>query len=250
MVVESLLQKLLHDLKTTVLPKYESILDALLSEAPKSIPPAALSTYLATLALLFKQTLNAQPELHQSTWIRLSNALKKCRPDRQRIIAEVWGIVLRRMKTQQKGEAVELLVKSLESEDRLEDVVAWVLIAAFQSTSETLHTSTTSLVGLLLDLTKSSREFESLSRLWRRVLAATMYYCTIDSFKPVADLFVSRISEMKNEDEETISRILEITLIITAFRKGKKASSMFTGKCHRIISYPNLLTPIQQIKLF
>lgn len=225
----SLFQKLLHDLRTTLMPKYESIWDALLSQAGRPLPPTTLETYIQTLSLFLKTLLLPNPSNLTPTWHKLELCIKKCRPDVQRMLAEVWATTLRRFKSDSRTEVTLLLVEALDS---IQDAVAWIYISAFQTTSSILHTSTVPLLNLLWDASLKADSFDAIFTLMRRILNATMHYCSPESFRPIADLVTGRIQSLNESvvEEEGIHRTLRLTLVIAALRKGKKAESMFTGR--------------------
>jgi hypothetical protein len=125
----SLLQKFVHDLRTTVAPVYKDILQRLLDLLPRSISPASLTTLLETFNCLFRYLL--VPSIHldllEQTWTSLKATLPKCLPEIQRAMAEVWGSVLRKLKTTARAKAVTLLAKAA---DPVDDASAWVLVYA------------------------------------------------------------------------------------------------------------------------
>ncbi|KAG8869452.1 U3 snoRNP protein [Serendipita sp. 405] len=226
----ALMQKLIHDLRTTLLPKCDLILDTLLAQATRSLPPATLETYSQTLSTFLRQLLLPTPRLLKTFWTKLNNTIRKCRPDIRRILAEVWGAILRRLKTDQKREATELLVASL---DTIQDAIALVYVNAFQSTSSTLHTSTVPLLELLIGQAIGVGEdrYEAIMKLLRRVLTATMHYCTIETFTAISDIIVARMQALPDPTTETEAccRTMEIALVVCAFRKGKRAESMLSS---------------------
>lgn len=147
------------------------------------------------------------------------------------MLAEVWATVLRRLKPETRVEMNMLLVEAV---DTIPDATAWMYISAFQTTSTTLHTSTTPLLSLLWDTTLRVDNNEAMFTLMRRVLSATMHYCSPESFRPISDLVVSRIQTLYDTivDDEHVHRTLQMVLVVTALRKGKKAESMFSGEYH------------------
>lgn len=222
---DSLLQKLLYDLRTTLTPRYETLWDTLLAQATRSLPPAAFETYIQTLSLFLKHLLLPSPDNCKRTWIKLSDTMRKSRPDVRRKLAEVWGTALRRLKSETRREMTDLLLDSLNV---IQDAVAWVYITAFQSTSSTVHTSAVSLLKMLWDSALTAEDFDAVSRLLRRILSATMHYCTIESFQTMANLVTTLIQTMRStpQSEERNWRIMETTLVVCAFRKGRHAESM------------------------
>lgn len=121
------MQKLAHDLRTTLSTIYPSILKRLLKLFPRSLEPAALTVLLETLASLFRYLLvpSIHTELITHSWGAIRLILPKCLPEIQRAIAEVWGSVLRRLKTASREHAVKLLAENVEG---LEDVSAWAIV--------------------------------------------------------------------------------------------------------------------------
>ncbi|KAG8824346.1 U3 snoRNP protein, partial [Serendipita sp. 399] len=229
-----LMQKLLQDLRTTLIPKYELVWETLLAQATRSLAPTTLETYSQTLSLFLRQLLLPTPHLLQTSWTHLKNTIRKCRSDVRRILAEVWGALLRRFKAEQKQEATRLLIASL---DTIQDAVAWVYIYAFQSTSCTLHTSTIPLLELLVGEAvdaEGQEGYDAVRKLLRRVLTATMHYCTIETFNPISEFMVARVLQAMPPDPTTelekrcTSRTLEFALVVCAFRKGKRSENMLS----------------------
>ena len=128
-MVTSLLQNLAHDLRTTLSPIYINILELLLKLLPRSISPTALTALLETFSTMFKFLLvpSIHIELLEDTWTAVRLVLPKCLPEIQRAMAEVWGSVLRRLKTVPRTRAVTLLAKNV---DGVEDASAWVFVYA------------------------------------------------------------------------------------------------------------------------
>ncbi|KAF8161519.1 hypothetical protein B0H34DRAFT_383134 [Crassisporium funariophilum] len=122
-----LLQKMAHDLRTTLSPIYPSLLQHLLSLLPRSISPAALTALLETLSSLFRYLLIPSIDLTllDQTWEAFCSVLPKCLAEIQRAVAEVWASVLRRMKQAARERAVVLVAQNVAG---LEDASAWVLV--------------------------------------------------------------------------------------------------------------------------
>lgn len=118
-----------HDLRTTLSPIYTTILDRLLKLLPRSINATALTALLETFSTMFKFLLvpSIHMELLEDTWTAVRLVLPKCLPEVQRAMAEVWGAVLRRLKTAPRTRAVTLLAKDVHG---VEDASAWVIVYA------------------------------------------------------------------------------------------------------------------------
>ena len=229
----SLLQKLLHDLRSTLAPQYEQVLAVLLPLSTKSLAPEVLPVYLQTVSTLFKYLLLPQPDHLPSTWSSVQSALRSCTPEMQRMFGEVVGTTIRKLKSEDRLQMVQLLV---DERDDLENAIAWTFVSATQSISSTLHTTAPSFVTALLDRHLVSESHERTFKLLRRVLSSAMHHSTIESFASVAEAVVLKLEEIKaTGHEERLARMLEVVCIVCAFRKGKKAESMLGGKCARSI---------------
>jgi U3 small nucleolar RNA-associated protein 20 len=128
-LLHSLMQKLAHDLRLTILPSYDDILDQLNNLLTKRISIEALTALLATFSALFKYNVVASGDetLLHKTWDRVRDSLKSCNSDVQRAMAEVWGTLLRRLKVVSR----ELLIRHIiEDLAKIEDTCAWMLVFA------------------------------------------------------------------------------------------------------------------------
>ena len=125
----SLLQKITHDLRTTLSPAYTDILTRLLNLLPRSLSPAALTVLLETFSSLFKYLLvpAISTTLLEQTWAGVRAILPNCLPEIQRAMAEVWASLLRRLKTTSREKAVVLLAESVVD---VEDAMAWIFVYA------------------------------------------------------------------------------------------------------------------------
>ena len=227
----SLLEKLLHDLRSTLAPQYEQLLAVLLPLSAKSLGPEVLPVYLQTVSTLFKYLLLPQPDSLPSTWTSVQSALRSCTLEMQRMLGEVVGTIIRKLKMEDRLQMVQLLV---DEQDDLENAIAWIFVSATQSVSNTLHTTTLSFVMALLDRHLVAESNERTFKLLRRVLSSAMHHSTIESFAPIAEALVLRVEETKAaENEEKLARVLEVLSLVCAFRKGNKSGSMLDGKYAR-----------------
>ena len=227
----SLLEKLLHDLRSTLAPQYEQLLAVLLPLSARSLGPEVLPVYLQTVSTLFKYLLLPQPDSLPSTWTSVQSALRSCTLEMQRMLGEVVGTIIRKLKMEDRLQMVQLLV---DEQDDLENAIAWIFVSATQSVSNTLHTTTLSFVTALLDRHLVAESNERTFKLLRRVLSSAMHHSTIESFAPIAEALVLRVEETKAaENEEKLARVLEVLSLVCAFRKGNKSGSMLDGKYAR-----------------
>ncbi|KAF8058583.1 hypothetical protein FPV67DRAFT_1428362 [Lyophyllum atratum] len=231
-----LLQKMAHDLRTTLSPAYPSLLKRLLALLPRSISAPALTALLETFSALFKFLLVplTQTDLLEHTWGALRSTLPSCLPEIQRAMAEVWGSVLRRMKAGAREKTVALLAEGAEG---IEDASAWVIVFACKSVSQTLHTATPSIIAPLLSYHLSTPTPEPTYTLLRRVLTALIHHVkNAAQFAPLADLLVRHFSStVKSLDStsptsqtenkiESVRRILEVLAVPTAVRQGSRVT--------------------------
>ncbi|KAG6885913.1 hypothetical protein C0993_007931 [Termitomyces sp. T159_Od127] len=233
-----LLQKMTHDLRTTLSPIYSHILTNLFKLLPRLLSAPVLSGLLETFSVLFKFLLVPCPELLEETWEQLRTTLKSCLPEIRRTMAEVWGTILRRLKPAARDKAVKLLMTHIES---VEDAAAWAIISACKSVSQTLHTTTTSIFSSLLEAHLASECPETTYTLIRRTLTALIHHVKNSSaFAPLADLLVQRFTMMvvnltassfkpSNDTIEYARKMLDILSIPSAVRQGSRLAPTLTA---------------------
>jgi U3 small nucleolar RNA-associated protein 20 len=126
---DSVLQKLVHDIRTTLSPSYEEILSHLVALLPQRISADAITALLASFSALFKHVLipSGDLQLAERTWAYFKNILPKCNSEVQRATAEVWGTTLRKIKSASRAALVQLLVTDLNG---IEDMSAWTFVFA------------------------------------------------------------------------------------------------------------------------
>ena len=151
--MSSLLQKLIYDLRTTLLPSYNELLAQLLALLRRSIPAQALTALLAALSALFKyllipSTTNAYPaqvadqngdnsgddDLLKATWKQILRSLPQCNVEVHRSMGEVWGVcILRRVKGKERERTLHFLIER-EGEGMqgkgVQDFCAWCVVSA------------------------------------------------------------------------------------------------------------------------
>lgn len=238
------MQKLAHDLRTTLSPIYPTVLKRLLKLLPRSLEPAALTTLLETLSSLFRYLLvpSIHTELITHSWNAVRSTLPKCLPEIQRAVAEVWGSVLRRLKSASKDHAMNLLAESAEG---MEDASAWAVVfaskvgslssmclletdAVVKSISQTLHTSTVSIFTPLLAYHISTEHPEATYTVLRRSLTALVHHVkNAEQFQVLGDLLVRELTKAVNEpasSTEKLRRTLEIISIPYSVRQGSRMS--------------------------
>ncbi|KAG1831616.1 armadillo-type protein [Suillus variegatus] len=237
-----LLNKLAHDLRTTLAPSYADLLEVLLRLLPQPISAPSLTALLATLSGLFRYLLvpSINLDLLDQTWSSFRAVLPTCNSDVQRAAAEVWGSVLRRLKSVARERAVILMAKNLEG---VEDASAWMMIFACKSISQTLHTSAGSSIASLIDCHLTSDRPELSYTLLRRVLTALIHHCNgPEDFSVVASLIVDRfcaVSQTGGANHQDLQRVMQITSVICAVRQGSRLSTNhLTQLASRLASLP------------
>jgi len=232
----NLLQKMAHDLRTTLSPIYRDsdILKKLLSLLPRSISPPALTCLLETFSSLFRYLLipSLNLALLDQTWDAICQVLPKCRGEIQRAIAEVWGSYLRRRKKEAREKAVALLV---DRTGDIEDASAWALVFACKSVSQTLHTCTISIFMPLLEYhLSSSANTSTTNTLIRRTLTALVHHVkNAEQFELLSNLIVQKFSELlkltdiKSEsDVERLRKMIEVVGVVCSVRQGSRLTGM------------------------
>ncbi|KAG2048035.1 hypothetical protein BDR06DRAFT_943462 [Suillus hirtellus] len=237
-----LLNKLAHDLRTTLALSYADLLDVLLRLLPQPISAPSLTALLATLSGLFRYLLvpSINLDLLDQTWSSFRAVLPTCNSDVQRAAAEVWGSVLRRLKSVARERAVILMAENLEG---VEDASAWMMIFACKSISQTLHTSAGSSIASLIDCHLTSDRPELSYTLLRRVLTALIHHCNgPEDFSVVASLIVDRfcaVSQTGGANHQDLQRVMQITSVICAVRQGSRLSTNhLTQLASRLASLP------------
>ncbi|KAG2052972.1 hypothetical protein BDR06DRAFT_982935 [Suillus hirtellus] len=181
-----LLNKLAHDLQTTLAPSYADLLEVLL--------------------YLLVPSINL--DLLDHMWCSFHVVLPTCNSDVQRAAAEVWGSVLWRLKSVARERAVILMAKNLEG---VEDASTWMMIFACKSISQTLHTSTGSLIASLIDCHLTSDRPELLYTLLQCVLT-TLIQVVVSL---IVDCFCA-ISQTGGANHQDLQCVMQIASVICA----------------------------------
>ncbi|KAG9084745.1 U3 snoRNP protein, partial [Ceratobasidium sp. 370] len=173
---------LIYDLRQTLLPVAPQILTSLLSFLSRKLPPDALELLLTALTAYLKYLVVTNPGvLLEPAWHALLSAVS---PSHVRMLAEVWGHLLRKIKKEDKRRAVRLLVSSLEQEP---DFVAWCVVEATRAKqAQGIYTTATELIGPLLEVHVEGYDPERTLLLLRRVLTALIHHSKTESFSGVA----------------------------------------------------------------
>ncbi|KAG8720081.1 U3 snoRNP protein [Ceratobasidium sp. 395] len=228
---------LIYDLRQTLLPLAPQLLTTLLSLLTRKLAPDALELLLTALTAHLKYLVVTNPStLLEPAWNAFLSAVS---PPHVRMLAEVWGHLLRKLKGEDKRRAVGLLVSSLEKEP---EFVAWCVIEATRSKqAQGVYTTATEIIGPILEAHVEGSDSEETLLLLRRVLTALIHHSKTESFSGVAGVVVTRletemarVEEIKSSkgkereagDEERLMRAMEVATIICAVRKGGKLASV------------------------
>ncbi|CCM06042.1 uncharacterized protein FIBRA_08288 [Fibroporia radiculosa] len=226
-----LFQKLAHDLRTTLAPKYPEVLMRLVHLLPRSLSAPALTALLATFSALFKYVLipAVDSELLAQAWSVFRGVLPQCNPEVQRATADIWGTMLRRLKAPARRECVVLIANSVDGP--LADACAWMFVSACKSASQTLHTTTASILASLLRNHLHSTSPDASFTLVRRVLTALIHHCKgAEQFAFVADVVVAQFVDCTQSIADDANRLritgmLEITTVMCAVRQGSRLTA-------------------------
>jgi U3 small nucleolar RNA-associated protein 20 len=95
----------------------------------RSIPSDALTSLLATFSALFKYIMIPSDDFDviQRIWASFREALLKCGPEICQAAAEVWGVLVRKLKLPTRTKLVILLVSDLNG---IEGFIPWVVVDA------------------------------------------------------------------------------------------------------------------------
>ncbi|GJE97349.1 DRIM domain-containing protein [Phanerochaete sordida] len=215
-----LLQKLAHDLRTTIAPLYRPVLDRLLKLLPRTLAAEVLKILLDTFSVLFKYV-GIPADAVEETWAAFAEVLPKCDPEVQRVVAELWGTTIRRLKAAAREQCALSIVTSASA-----DVSSWVFVSACKSVSQTLHTTTPSLAAPLLRHYLTCEDLEVPFTVLRRLLTALAHHCkTAEQFSPLSDLLTEQLTSAPKEDTEQLRRLLEIVTVPCSVRQGSRMSA-------------------------
>ncbi|QRV98266.1 Vegetative incompatibility protein HET-E-1 [Ceratobasidium sp. AG-Ba] len=217
---------IVYDLRQTLLPVATNVLSTLLSLLSLKLAPDVLEPLLKALTTHLKMlVLPNSTTLLDSAWNNFISAAES-NEAHVRMLAEVWGPLMRKLKKEEKERAVKILV-----EDKGEFGV-WCLVEATRAKqAQGVYATATDLIGPLVDLHIDGKGRET-SRLTRRVLTALVHHSKAESFAGVAGVVVGKVEtevgRMENkevEEEERLIRAMEVATVMCAVRKGGKLTS-------------------------
>lgn len=95
----------------------------------RAIPSDALTSLLATFSGLFKYIMipSENFDVIQTVWTLFRETLLRCGSEVRQATAEVWGMLVRKLKLSVRIKLVALLVSDLNG---IEDFIPWVIVDA------------------------------------------------------------------------------------------------------------------------
>ena len=108
---------------------FENLISKLVALLRRAIPSEALTSLLATFSALFKYIMIPSDEFEviQRVWASFREALLKCGSEVRRATAEVWGVLVRKLKLSTRTKLVILLVSDFHE---IADFIPWVIVDA------------------------------------------------------------------------------------------------------------------------
>ncbi|TCD65551.1 U3 snoRNP protein [Steccherinum ochraceum] len=215
----SLLQALTHDLRTTLAPRLPDLLDRLLSLLPRSLSAPTLSTLLESFSAVFKYVV-IPTEAAEETWSLFADVIPKCNPEVQRMVAEMWGSMLRRMKVSAR-EACSVAIVSASDPD----VGAWTMVSACKSVSQTLHTTTASMFPPVIRHYLDCEDPQTSFTVLRRSFTALAHHCkNPEQYTPTVEYAIQQLVSADHGETERSRRLLELLTVPSSVRQGSRLS--------------------------
>ncbi|KZT58714.1 hypothetical protein CALCODRAFT_451310 [Calocera cornea HHB12733] len=211
-----LMSKLVYDLRSTVAPAYSVILDCLFARLSGKLPQHSLQALFNALSSLFKYLLvssAASPKL-QTTWEKIAAVLREG-GDVARLMAEVWGKVIRRLKSAER----EALVRSMLEEQGAELYVAMALVEGMKSPNHDHPPSASLLLRFMMSHLSSHTDSDALRLTIKRVLTALLHHSTPAHFSPLMDALLDSRDVFTDNSLKTWMTVVRVPL---AVRKGAR----------------------------
>ncbi|KDQ13943.1 hypothetical protein BOTBODRAFT_33064 [Botryobasidium botryosum FD-172 SS1] len=239
-----LMQAFIHDLRSTITPLYSAILQKLLALLRLSLPPETLTALLAALSSIFKYVfIPALSNLEsgvglEETWGGIRDSIRVSGDEVRRMLSEVWGAVVRRMKGSsvpgERGLREELLLIMTKEPEAgeyeaavLEDCVARTLVAACKAPSRSLHPCISNILTLLLSRYLATPETSPQTyTLLRRLLTSLAHHtASPETYAPISNAILLAFEEEiqlwdREEDAERLGRTLRLVALVCSLRKG------------------------------
>ncbi|QRW25278.1 U3 snoRNP protein Utp20 [Rhizoctonia solani] len=174
----------------------------------------------------------------------LHAATASTQPSHVRMLAEVWGHLLRKLKKPEKEQAAQILVASLNDAP---DFGAWCVVEATRAKqAQGIYTTATDIIGPILDAHVGGSDGTYVTL--RRVLTALMHHSKTESFAGIAGIVVAVLEreltalelgakgkgkakehdEVVSLQEERLLRAVEIVTAMCARTEGWETFSILT----------------------
>ncbi|KAF8305376.1 hypothetical protein DL93DRAFT_356267 [Clavulina sp. PMI_390] len=238
-----LMKSLLHDLRSTMAPMYTPMLHELVPLLLQKLDPNTLTELLSTFAVFFKYLLIPalpSPSAVTGTWEQLVAPFEEGDDQGRRMLGEVWGATLRRMKEESRAQCIRLMMQSLTKTPALRDGIAWTIVEACQAPSRNLHGCAANIISVLVDIHLQSEDdvLANSAVLLRRVLTSLLHHSSGPStFHPISDALVARFkqelsnptSDAHDEHPQRLSRIMAVIETPCIVRKGVRIPQQHLG---------------------
>ena len=177
-------------------------------------------------------------EVIQRVWASFREALLKCSSEVRQATAEVWGVLIRKLKLPSRTKLVTLLVSDLNG---VEDFIPWVVVDAckashnsnepagitepsIQSVAQSIHTAAPSIISQLFRCYADTQAATGeLYHVIRRILTALIHYVnTPEQFSPIATVVLDAFKSVVTYSAEKTARLLPAVVTICSVRHGSR----------------------------
>ena len=219
----------------------------------RAIPSDALTALLAIFSALFKYIMIPSDsfDVIQRIWVSFRETLSKSSLEVRRATAEVWGVLVRKLKLQTRVRLVTLLVSDL---DGVEDIVPWVIVdackvslallrtwtecsASNKSVAQSVHTAAPSIISQMLRCyVDAQTAADELYHVIRRILTALIHNVgNAEQFSPITAVVLDAFKLTIPSNIESTIKLLPVVVTISSVRHGSRLTRMSSSK---VISTP------------
>ncbi|EJT96886.1 hypothetical protein DACRYDRAFT_119713 [Dacryopinax primogenitus] len=228
--LSDLLSKLIYDLRATLVPVYQQLLDQLLSRLNNIIPQQALQALLSSLSSLFKYILvpSSEHSLVSETWIKIASSFREG-GDIGRLIAEAWGKTIRRLQSSQR----EKLVESMLAEEGGEFCVAVSLVEGMKSPNHGHPPSAPTVLRSIMSYVASHYHSDILLLTLKRVLTSLLHHTTQAHFGPLMDALLDAQGLFEGDAVQEWISVIRVPITV---RKGARMQETHLKRIIPILS--------------
>ena len=206
----------------------------------RAIPADALTSLLATFSGLFKYIMIPSDDFDviRTVWASFRGVLLRCSSEVRQATAEVWGVLVRKLKLPARIKLVSLLVSDLNG---IEDFVPWVVVDACkvnlirlrtyrkystpnQSVAQSVHTAAPSIISEVLRCyVDTQTAADGLYHVIRRILTALIHHVgTAEQFSPISTVVLGVFKPAAVSNTQNITRLLPVLVTICSVRYGSR----------------------------